>query len=192
MGISLIQYSEICEQDLEQIINLYETYLNSGKYIQDTMHEAFESKEYIGYKACDGNKVIGFFSGRGDFVFTYPHPELEKEIREFAGSRKLYNPDALLVLEQYRNHGIAGELVRRMKKSILAQKVELALVELWIYPDETVPAQNALMELGRVVFQKRVSEFYRNLSHYGIRCPICGDLCQCGALIQLLEIGEKV
>lgn len=184
----MIQYSEICEQDVEQVKDLYEMYLNSGKYIRDSIQTAFESKDYVGYKACAGDKIVGFFAGQAGVFFTYPHPEVEKEILEFAGNKKIYNPDALVVLPQYRNQGIAGELIRRMKKNILAKKADLALVELWVYPDQTVPAQKPLLGLGKAVYEKVISRFYQDLHKYGVKCPLCGDKCNCSALIQLLEV----
>ena len=39
----MIQYSKVNEKDLEQIIDLYEKYLNGGKYIRNAMYEAKSS-----------------------------------------------------------------------------------------------------------------------------------------------------
>ncbi len=184
----MVTYSCIEEKDLDQIIALYETYLNRGGYIRDTIRKEFHTDDYLGLKACDGGKLVGFFSGQGGIGFTYPHPELENEIREVAGDRKLYTPDGLLVLEAYRKKGVAKELVRRMKRALLSKKVALALVELWIYPDGSVPAQNPLRGIGEAVYQKKIPLFYKDLKKYNIKCPICGDDCRCGALIELLEV----
>lgn len=184
----MIQYSEIEKKDLKEIINIYEKYLNSGKYIRKSIRDAFISKDFIGYKACDGERIIGFFTGQGGIAFTYPHPELEQEILEFAAGRKIYTPDGLYVAEEYRNKGIAAELILRMRESIRNKDVELALVELWIYPDRTVPAKIPLKGIGRAVYQKKVPMFYHKLKEYGVKCPICGDDCKCGVLIQLLEL----
>ena len=186
----MIEYSEIIRDDLGEVIALYEKYLNSGEYIERSMRKAFDSEEYIGYKACDNGRIVGFFCGQKEIEFTYPHPELEKEIRYFAGNRKLYTPDGLLILDEYRKHGIAGELIRRMKKCLLEKQIELALVELWIYPDGTIPARTPLKDIGEAVYEKRISMFYSRLREYGITCPICGAECKCGALIQLLEVKE--
>lgn len=186
----MITYSNIEEQDLDQVIALYETYLNSGDYIRNAMRTEFHTEDYLGMKACDGDKLVGFFSGQGGIGFTYPHPELEREIQKEAAGRKLYTPDGILVLEDYRKHGVAGELVRRMKEALLCKKVELALVELWIYPDGSVPAQNPLKGIGKAVYQKTVPLFYKDLKKYHIKCPLCGDDCSCGALIELLEVKE--
>ncbi len=184
----MIEYKEIEEKDLEQVIELYETYLNSGKYISDSIKEAFSSEDFIGFKACDAGKMIGFFTGQGGIGFTYPHPELEKEIREFVGTRKVYTPDGLFMLKEYRGKGIAGELIKRMKKLLIEKKVEIALVELWIYPNGMIPARIPLRGIGETVYHKMVPMFYSKLKEYSIKCPLCGDNCKCGALIELLEV----
>lgn len=186
----MITYSKAEEKDLEQIIALYQTHLNSGQYIMDEMLEEFKTKDYLGFVAKDDDELVGFFTGQSDIAFTYPHPELEEEIRQFAGDRKVYTPDGLLVLEAYRGKGVTGELVRRMKRALLEREVELALVELWIYPDGSVPAQKPLRGLGEAVYQNSVAKFYSSAEQYGITCPICGENCTCGALIELLEIKD--
>lgn len=184
----MIEYSEINENDLKQIIDLYETYLNSGEYIINSIKEAFETENYLGFKACDGDRIVGFFSGQEGMAFTYPHPELEKEISDFAGSKKIYNPDALFLHEEYRNKGIAKELIRRMKDKILEKNMQLVIVELWIYPNNTVPAKKPLEMFGEIVFQKEVPSFYKDLHKYGVKCPLCGDKCNCGALIIVFNL----
>ncbi|MCI6630541.1 MAG: GNAT family N-acetyltransferase [Lachnospiraceae bacterium] len=186
----MITYSRVEEKDLEQIIALYQTHLNSGQYIADEMMGEFKKKDYLGFTAKDDDELVGFFMGQDDIAFTYPHPELEDEIRQFAGGRKLYTPDGLLVLEAYRGKGVAGELIRQMKRALLEREIELALVELWIYPDGSVPAQKPLRGLGEAVYQNTVAGFYSGAMQYGIKCPICGENCTCGALIELLEIKE--
>ena len=184
----MISYSCIEEKDLSQIIALYENYLNSGEYIRNSMEKEFYNGDYLGFKACEDGEIVGFFTGQSGINFTCPHPELENEIKEFAKDRKIYTPDGLLVLEEYRGRGITRELVDRMRRALLDKKVELALVELWIYPDGSIPAQKPLRGIGEAVYQKKVPLFYKEIKKYGIRCPICGENCTCGALVELLEV----
>lgn len=184
----MIEYSEITEADLDEMIFLYEKYLNSGKYIEDMMKREFYSPDYIGFKACDKGRLVGFFCGQGELGFTYPHAELEKEIRRFAAGRRLYTPDGLLILPDYRKHGIAHELISRMKDRLVENGIELALVELWIYPDGSVPAQKPLNGIGPAIYRKKVPMFYGSIQDYGIECPICGKNCTCGALIEVLDV----
>ena len=184
----MISYSCIEEKDLSQIIALYENHLNSGEYIRNSMEKEFYNGDYLGFKACKDGEIVGFFTGQSGISFTCPHPELENEIKEFAKDRKIYTPDGLLVLEEYRGREITRELVGRMRRALLDKKVELALVELWIYPDGSIPAQKPLRGIGEAVFQKKVPLFYKEIKKYGIRCPICGEDCTCGALVELLEV----
>lgn len=184
----MLEYRKISENDITQVIELYETYLNSGTFISNSIRENFHAEDFLGFQACEDGKMVGFFTGQGGIGFTYPQPELEKEIFKFVGTKKVYTPDGLFVLEEYRGRGIAGKLIELMKKRLIEEKVELALVELWIYPDGTIPAQDPLRGIGKPVFQKKVPMFYKGLKKYAIKCPLCGDDCTCGALIQLLEI----
>lgn len=183
-----MEYSRITKSDLEEIIKLYEKYLNPGEFIQDTIREMFEEEKFVGFQAKDGEKIVGFFFGKEGIDFTYPHPELEKDILSVVGTQKLYTPDGLLVLDEYRNQGIAGELIRRMKDWLKANGMEIALVELWIYPDDSVPAREPLMGLGEVIYEKTIPDFYKDLHKYNVRCPICGEKCTCGALIELIRL----
>lgn len=188
MCLSVIQYSKVNEKDLEQIIDLYEKYLNGGKYIRNAMYEAFQTNDYLGFEAKDGERVVGFFSGQSGISFTYPQPELEKEIRTFAGERTVYNLDGLWVAEEYRNQGIAAKLIQSMKECLAQKKMELVLVEMWIYPGQLIPAQKPLLELGRLIYEKEIPDFYHDLDKYHITCPVCGDVCKCGALINIIEL----
>lgn len=184
----MVSYSLITQEDLPQIIYLHETYLNSGSYIRSTIEAAFLAGKYVGYKACDGNKIIGFFSVQEGIIFTYPHEELEKHIHTLVCEREIYTVDGIIVLEEYRNRGIAGELLCLMKEYILKRKENMVLIEMWIYPDGMIPAEKPLMGLGDVVYQEVIPMFYRNIQMYGIECPICGTSCKCGAKIKLLRL----
>ena len=92
------------------------------------MYEAFQTVDYLGFVAKDGEKIVGFFFGQGGRSFTYPQPELEKEIRTFAGERTVYNLDGLWVAEEYRNQGIAAKLIQSMKESLLQKKMVVMIV----------------------------------------------------------------
>lgn len=186
----MIEYARITESDMDEVISLYEKYLNSGKYVEDMMRREFESEDYLGFKACNSGQIVGFFFGQKQIEFTYPHPELEEEIRRVAGDHNLYTPDGLLILDGYRGEGIGRELIRRMKEQLIEKCVELALVELWIYPDGKIPAKNPLKGIGEAVYEKTVPMFYKDLPRYGMECPLCGKNCRCGALIQLLKVTD--
>ncbi len=186
----MVTYSDIEEKDLPQIIDLYESYLNSGRYIRDSIREKFYKKDYPGVKACDSGEIVGFITWQEGIGFTYPHPELEEEIARIAGERRIYTLDGILLLEEYRSIGISEEMARRSRDMLMKRRVELALAEQWIYPDNvTIPARESLRGVGKAIYEKRVPMFYSELKKYRIRCPLCGSDCKCGALIELLEIG---
>lgn len=184
----MVEYSLIEEKDLPKIICMQETYLNSGTYICDTIRNAFVNQNYLGYKACDGNETIGFFSVQEGIAFTYPHEALEQELVDIVKQQKVYTVDGIIVLEKYQNQGIASNLIKQIKKCLLEKGAQLVLIEMWIYPDDTIPAQKPLVELGNAIYEKRLPMFYRDIQKYGIQCPVCGKQCQCGALIQLIEL----
>ena len=89
----MVTYSCIEEKDLDRVIALYEAYLNSGGYIRNAMRTEFHTGDYLGMKACDGDQLVGFFSGQGGVGFTYPHPELESEIRKEGDRGRAGPPD---------------------------------------------------------------------------------------------------
>ena len=42
--------------------------------------------------------------------------------------------------------------------------------------------------IGKLVWQKRIDGFYKDMERYGMSCPICGRNCVCGAWVELLQI----
>lgn len=185
----MITYSGIEEADLPQIIALYEAYLNSGQYIRDSIREKFYKTDYLGVKACDCKKVIGFVAWQGGIGFTYPHPELEADIARIAEGRRIYTLDGILLTEAYRGGVVSDEMIWRVRDMLRMKRAELGLAEQWIYPDNrTMPAHKSLRGIGKTIYEKRIPMFYSELERYHIRCPLCGENCQCGALIELLEI----
>lgn len=186
----MICYGDVERTDMVEIIRIYEEYLNSGDYIRQDIIKSFGSDGYFGYKAyCDG-KIAGVISGRQGMSLTYPHPDIEEEIRSYTKGHKVYTPDMLVVLPEYRRQKIAGYLVGKMREWMLLTGQELALTELWIYPDGSIPAKTAIGTLGKVIFEKRVPDFYKENDKYSISCPVCGKNCKCGALIRIFQLGD--
>lgn len=181
----MIRYSEIVQGDIREVIRLYERYLNSGTYIRNDMLEAFHAGGYIGYKAEEGGRVVGIVSGRRGIAFTYPHPRLEKELCGYTGGRNVYTVDSLLVLPGYRHQGIARSLIYYIRRRMKEIKTEIALAEIWVYPDEAVPAAPAFRHLGRVIFHRVIPQFYKENTVYKISCPICGESCRCAAVVKM-------
>ena len=172
--------------DTEEVADIYEKYLNSGASIRNHIRENMRMEDYVGFKAMDGEQIVGIMSGRPGIDFTYPHPELEKEIRHRFPGERIFSNESILVLPEYRNQGIAHELGRRMVHGILHKGYTLLLAELWIYPDGSVPAAETTEHWGEIVFEKKQNLFYDRLEQYGME--ICGKHCKCGAMIRVFRL----
>ena len=177
--------------DAEEVADIYERYLNSGEAIRAHIRDNIVMKDYVGFKAVDGGKIVGIMSGRPGVDFTYPHPDLEKEIRTCFPGEEIFSSESILILPEYRNHGLAHELGRRMVQAIYEKGYRLLLAELWIYPDGSIPAAGITDHWGQLVYEKRKEVFYNQLEQYGMKCPICGSHCVCGALIRLFRLKEE-
>jgi GNAT superfamily N-acetyltransferase len=186
----MIHYRSLGRADLTELISLYETYLNGGAYIRETLAESISRQGFVGVKAVADGEFIGFFSGNDTLEFTYPHPELERRLEMYTVGHKYFSPDALLVKPQWRHEGVASVLVDKVREQLRAQGYEYFIVEMWVYPDGTIPEQRSLEQMGRVVWREMVPDFYKDLDQYGIDCPICGKHCVCGALIEVMSIHE--
>lgn len=183
----MLTYEEITAQDLPTITQLYAKHLTAGQSLADGTYAAWERGDCFGTKAVEDGEIAGFFSVRKGLEFTYPHPELEAEVMSFVGARRLYVVDGMLVLPDYRGRGVASRLVAETLPR-LKRVADLVLVEIWVYPDGSSPGKKAQEKLGEVVFRKLEPMFYREFPRYGMRCPICGESCVCGAWIDVIKI----
>jgi hypothetical protein len=147
-----------------------------------------EDCDYVGFKAVCEGKIVGLVSGRSGIDFTYPHPELEEDIYNQFKNVTLYTPDALIVSQKCRNEGISKKLGDLFIDSLKRKKVQYILTELWIHTDGNIPALNPVSRWGTPVYTKELPLFYDKLSDYGMKCPLCGSNCKCGALVQVLKI----
>lgn len=184
----MVRYRKINAGDIELITELYSVHLNSGESISDSIRQAWNNGDFSGYIAEKGGEVIGFFAIRSGIAFTYPHPELEREIADFSGDKKTGYCDALLILPGYRSEGIARRLSQKSRRLLLKEGFEHFLVEIWIYPDGQAPSRKVFEEMGSVVFSRKADGFYSELEKYGMGCPVCGEHCVCGALIEVIEL----
>ena len=178
-------------EDAENVADIYEKYLNSGAAIREHIRADISMKKYVGYKAVEDGKIVGIMSGRPGIDFTYPHPELEEEIKNSFPGEEIFSNESILILPEYRNHGLARELSRKMVRKIYEKGYRLLLAELWIYPDGSVPAAEITDHWGQLVYEKRKELFYDQLEQYGMECPLCGSHCICGAMIRLFRLTER-
>ena len=184
----MLSYYPITKADLPQITSLYSTYLTAGQSLTDGTYAVWEKGGCFGTKVVDDDgNIAGFFSVRPGLELTYPHPDIEREVREVVAGRKLYTVDGMLVLSKYREHGLARELIAETLPE-LRKHAELVLIEIWIYPNGSSPGKLPQETLGEIIYSKKVPMFYKDLLSYRMRCPICGVNCVCGAYIELAKI----
>ena len=184
----MIEYRPVEDADIPRIIELYAQYLNSGQYYADLIRTSWDKGSYHGYVAAEEGEIAAFLTIRPGIDFTYPHPELEAELSAFVQGKAVANCDAMLVLPEHRRKGLAHELAVRIHTLLLRLGYAYFLAENWIYPDGIIPARSLFESLGKIVWQRRIDGFYRDLKKYDMSCPICGEKCVCGALIDLMEL----
>lgn len=187
----MVEYSRITVKDLRLVTDMYETYLNSGDFMENHIKEGIENPYFVGYKAMDDGKMVGMMTGRGGLDFTYPHPELEEMIQEKFKGEKIYSPDSLTVIDEYRGTDVAFNLGHMVLEEIYSKGYRLLVSELWIYPNGHVPADHILRNWGSVAYEEDVKDFYKDLHKYNMQCPICGEKCTCGARILIVRISEE-
>ena len=187
-GPESMRYLPLRGEDISEVTELYARWLNGGQSIRDDIFRAWDAGAYFGTRAVLRGQTAGIFTMREGLEFTYPHPELEAEVLEQAHGRKIYTSDALLVLPEYRDEGIAHRLIHDTIRQLRQREPGVVLTEIWIYANGKCPAREPLETMGRVFWRKRVPGFYRYLDRYGITCPICGKNCVCGAWVEMTEV----
>ncbi len=180
-----MEYSNITSDDIPQIIECTQKYLTDGEEIKEEIELSAEEENYFGVKATEGGELIGFLTIKKGIQFTCPHPYLEREIRKAANRKTVSFVDGIWVCKNHRGKGVSGELARRTKKLLKDIGAEYIFIEEWIYPDGHIPAERLLSSYGEPVYEKEIPMFYRDMAKYGMKCPICGENCKCGAKIKM-------
>ncbi len=188
----IITYDVITEEDADEVARLYAEHLNSGDSVEEHVKEGIKSPDFIGFKAVCNGKIVGMLTGRGGVDFTYPHPELEERLSKYWEGKKVYTPDSVVVLKEYRHHNIFNELGARLVPTIYERGYEILLTELWIYPNGNVPAEATVRHWGELVHKEDIPMFYKDNEKYGIICPICGKTCTCGARIIIMDVDGDI
>ena len=184
----MIEYRPIKGSDIPRIIALFSEFLSTGQPISDSIRALWKQGLYKGYAAVEDGEMLGFMTVSSGIAFTYPHPELEAELAGIVQGETVAYCDALLVLPGHRNRGVAHELASRCRGMLRRRNVAYLLVEIWIYPDGRIPGKPVYDTIGKLVWQKRIDGFYKDMERYGMSCPICGRNCVCGAWVELLQI----
>ncbi|MCR4891430.1 MAG: hypothetical protein K5989_04500 [Lachnospiraceae bacterium] len=178
------------DRDIPEFISLYEEHLNSGVLTEESVRAAFHRGEYYGFRAVSEGRTGGIFTIVKGIVLTYPHPELDEEIQAAVGEEEIFTCDALLVLPDCRERGVARRLAAKSRDFLLNKGIKRFFAESWIYPDGSDPGLRVFESMGRPILKKHIPLFYKDLDKYGMTCPICGVKCVCGAWIEVLDLTE--
>ncbi|MCR5432442.1 MAG: GNAT family N-acetyltransferase [Lachnospiraceae bacterium] len=184
------EYRKTDKNDIDDIMRNYSEYLNSGEYIDGLIRQASDDGMVIGNKVLVDGKTAGYLTFQKRILFTYPHPREYDEVMKVLDGRNAYTIDSLMIFPEYRKRGIARRLVQKGREDLLESGIDLVMVEIWMLPDGTMPARKIYEEMGETIYSKTVKDFYRDLHKYGIKCPVCGTKCRCGAMINLMDISK--
>lgn len=174
----------IVDGDLEDIINLYQKYLNDGHGVKRYLRNLFNKHSYLGYKETDNGKIVGMVLLEKGLVFTVPHKELEEKILSLANGKQIYSTSAVVVLEEYRHKNLGANLSKACLSDIKNSKV---VVELWMLPNGDIPARFFKTQFGEYTDLGVQKNFYKNAYKHDIYCPICKTHCTCSAQIIMLD-----
>ncbi len=188
MGTGTVEFTEILPEDIDNLTQCYEQYLNGGDFVVTSIRKAVQENRYYGVKAKIDNETAGYFSFQKGIVLTYPYPKYEKELRKASKDRAIDTVDALMVIPRFRQKGLASELAKRAKKELIKRGVTQYMVEIWMYPDGSTPAKKIYEKMGKVLYSKVAPDFYKYAHEYGLVCPVCGRICKCGALLEIIDI----
>lgn len=186
----MLQYVNVSKNDLPELIDLYEQYLNGGEPIKEHLRTGLSDPGYIGVKCVDQGRILGVFSAGPGIQFTYPHEELEQAIAQQWGNTKIYSGDMLVVLKQYRGHGMARALTKAFHAALKESGVENLVVEMWNPRMQgDLPAAGIMKYIGDFQVKWNCPAFYQDLYRYGMTCPNCGDgPCCCGAVVGVIAV----
>lgn len=187
----MIEYKRLTKDDLDEMFYFYETYLNEGEFMRDQLREEIEDESFVGYKAVEDGKTVGICFGKDKLELTYPHPRLEQKIMKAKGNLKLHCVDAMVVDKDYRYMGVSTGMLKAYKEEIADKGYDLIFGEIWIYPDGNMPVNKPMMTFGKPYWESVEKMYYRNLSKYGLTCPVCGKKCICGAKLTLYNFERE-
>lgn len=183
----MISFRKILPTDYNLVLQWYQRYLNSGEYIAETLYKDMTNEEYVGFVMEDKENCVGIISAKPNISFTYPKKELEEEIMNHIGSRRIFTLDSIVIDEKFRGRHLSCTLGKLLIDALKGIGVELLLVEYWILVNGDIPADRFLKKFTKQIYSKKIPMFYDQLNDYNIECPICGKQCVCGAEVLVLE-----
>lgn len=181
----------VTKEDIGMMIRLYRQCLNDGEPIQEQIEKGFYSGSFIGVKCIgDNGEIMGVFTAFKGIAFTCEHRELVTYFRSKYPKESIYTAEMLVVSPKWRHLGIAQALVEAFNEKLQETDATYLLIELWREPTGRIPGRVVLGIIGGEVEHLYKPYFYKELASYGLTCPICGPVCQCGADICLLKLNQ--
>lgn len=186
----MLIYDKLSLDDLDNMSELYELYLNSGPSISGWLREGLTESGYVGLKCLDGERMVGVISARPGVEFTCGHEDISSLIKQRWAGYQLYTGDMMAVLPAYRNQGIARELARGFKDELIRNGCERLVLEEWHRSlTDDIPASGVHKYFGKYELVGKYNDFYRDIGKYGLACPECGgSSCRCGAYICVITL----
>ena len=183
--------AEIKFNDLDELVQLHGKYLNNGLGLRSHFEEVLRNPSTIGLKYLIKGEIAGllvYVKGIHVSGGEGKHKEIQNHIKMLTNGKNVYTGDALLVCENYRKLGISEKLYAALITEMRQRKVDLALNELWVYPDGKIPAMKNMKVFSKNTFIGRYENFYRRSECFDYVCPVCTEDCVCAAEIYLSEI----
>jgi GNAT superfamily N-acetyltransferase len=196
---NLLIYECVTGDDCEALSELYRRYLNGGETVERWLREGLRTPGYLGVKCIEDGEIIGVVSCRPGIEFTCGHSEIAREIERKWGSGAFYTADMGVVVPHRRGMGIARRLMEMIRVRLTEAGCEYIVTELWLrsrrfgtgYEDSQI-IHAVEKYWGKCICVGTYSDFYRDLSTYGMTCPHCGaGECQCSAMVCLVPLGKS-
>lgn len=176
--------------DREHTVELYAKYLDSGEHILNMIRDCFDYPDFCGFKIQRQNEIIGVLMGCSQMEFTTPKPELVSKLYKAADDAKILTIYFFLVLPEYRKRGYGLKLVQAMRKRIFELGIRYCFIEMWVEHNVIASASKTFSNMGDIVYQERIADFYSDAYKYGVICSSCEGVCKCGAHLILYKIDE--
>jgi GNAT superfamily N-acetyltransferase len=180
MSITL-RYQQLTPADFQQVIRLA-TEVHGAGYVDETSMQVWYEKGIknginSGFVVYHEEKLVGF-------RITYAAEQWQ--IDQWCSTQDWPVPSEQVcyfkcntVDEEYRGHGIGGELLKRSIAATKAQGATAGVSHLW----KQSPGNSAVKYFTKCggILIKEHPDRWRELSLAGYECPICHNDCRCQA-----------
>lgn len=168
----------IKKSDIHVVVRLCDECVGKNLYTEEDIIKAIEAEEHFFYllETIDG-KVVGYI-----YYYFTDWENVEKEIKEkVAFAVTLNNQQGKIqsvgVREEYRQSGLAVEMIQFALKNLKEELVELTYIICWKKGDE-VPLKRSLQECEFTYLTEIKKFWYDKIM---LVCSYCQGRCECSA-----------